>query len=172
MLARTVTILKWTLYSAAVVLCVMFQGAILQRMVFWGVIPFLYPLLAAIPATYEEPIPATVFSLAVGIFCDLLLPGSIPCLYTLIFPLVGLFASLLSQSVLPPGLVCSFLAGAMSFLLTDGFRGFVLWINGRAAWQAAGFLMLREFCVTAPLIIPLSFLFRAVSRKARRMLDA
>lgn len=171
MLARTVTILKWALYSAAVILCLMLQGAVFQRISVWGVISFLYPLLAAIPATFEAPIPATAFSLAVGVVCDLLLPGSIPCLYTLIFPLVGLFSSLLSRSVLPPGLVCSLLAGALAFLLTDGFRCFVLWINGRAAWQAAGSLMVREFCVTAPLLIPMTFLFRAVAHKARKMLD-
>lgn len=172
MLARTVTILKWTLYSFAVVLCLMLQTAVLQRIHVWGVLPFLYPLLAAIPATFEEPVPATAFSLAVGVVTDLLLPGSIPCLYTLIFPLAGLFASLLARSILPPGILCSLIAGAAAFLMTDGFRSFVLWINGRAAWQAAGFLMVREFCVTAPLILPMTFLFRAVAHRARKMLDA
>ena len=83
MLARTVTILKWTLYAAAAVLCLFVQGAFLQRVTVWGVIPFLYPLLAAIPATYESPVSGTVFALCVGIFCDLLLPDPIPCLYTL-----------------------------------------------------------------------------------------
>lgn len=171
MLARTVTILKWTLYALAAALCLIVQGAILQRFTFWGVIPFLYPLVAAIPATYEAPVPATVFALCVGIVCDLLLPESIPCLYTLLFPLAGLCGSLLSRSLLPAGLFCSLVAGAAAFLLTDGFRCFVLWINGHAAWQAAGFLMLREFCVTAPLIPFLTALFHTVARRARAMLE-
>ena len=169
MLARTVTILKWTLYSAAAVLCLFVQGAFLQRVTVWGVIPFLYPLLAAIPATYESPVSGTVFALCVGIFCDLLLPDPIPCLYTLVFPLAGLCGALLSRGLLPAGFFCSLTAGAMAFLVTDGFRCFALWINGRAAWQTGGFLMLREFCVTAPLILPMTLLFRTVARKARRL---
>lgn len=172
MLARTATILKWTLYAAAAALCLILQTALLQRFTFWGVIPFLYPLLAAIPATYETPVSATVFALCVGIVSDLLLPGSIPCLYTLLFPLAGLCASLLSRSLLPAGILCSLAAGAAAFLLTDGFRCFALWINGRAAWRAAGCLMLREFCVTAPLIIPMTLLFRAVARRARALIEA
>ena len=171
MLARTATILKWALYAAAACLCLMVQGAVLQRFTIWGVIPFLYPLLAAIPATYETPVSATVFALCVGIVCDLLLPGSIPCLYTLLFPLAGLCGALLSRSLLPAGPLCSLAAGAAAFLLTDGFRCFVLWINGRAAWRAAGFLMVREFLVTAPLIIPMTLLFRAVARRARALIE-
>lgn len=172
MLARTATILKWTLYAVAAVFCLFLQTALFQRITLWGVIPFLYPLLAAIPATYETPVSGAIFSLCLGIVCDLLLPGSIPCLYTLIFPLVGLCSSLLSRSFLPAGLFCSLTASLVSFFLVDGFRCFVLWINGRAAWQTGGFLMVREFCVTAPLIVPLTFLFRAVARQARRLLGA
>lgn len=171
MLARTATILKWALYAAAAVLCLTVQSALLQRLTVWGVIPFLYPLLAAIPATYESPVPAAVYALCVGVVCDLLLPGSIPCLYTLLFPLAGLCASLLSRSLLPAGFLCSLAAGAAAFLLTDGFRCFALWINGRAAWQAAGFLMVREFCVTAPLILPMTLLFQAVARRARALIE-
>ena len=39
---------------------------------------------------------------------------------------------------------------------------------GQSAWQAGGWLMVREFCVTAPLVIPVTILFRAVARKVRR----
>ena len=90
MLARNETIFKWFLYAAAAVACLAAQGAVLQRITLWGVIPFLCPLLAAIPATWESPAAGTAFALAVGIACDLLLPAPIPCFYTLIFPLAGL----------------------------------------------------------------------------------
>ena len=55
MIARNETIFKWSLYAAATALCLLVQGGLLQRLVLWGVIPFIYPLLAAIPATYEGP---------------------------------------------------------------------------------------------------------------------
>lgn len=171
MLARNEIIMKWLLYAAAAALCFLVQGAILQRITVWGVIPFLYPLAAAIPATYESPVSGTVFALCVGVLCDLLLPGSSPCLYTLIFPLVGLSASLISRSLLPAGYACSLAAAAAAFLLTDGFRCLLLWMDGQAPWLTGGRLMVREFCVTVPLVLPLTALFRAVARKVHRMYD-
>ena len=168
MLARNETIFKWVLYAAATVLCLAAQEAFLQRFTLWGVIPFVYPLLAAIPAAYEGPVPGTAFALAVGVVCDLILPGPLPCFYTLVFPAVGLCAALLSQNLLPAGFLCSLAVTAVGFLLTDLFAALLLWLNGQGAWSAAAFLMLREFCVTAPLTIPVTLLYRAVHRRAHR----
>lgn len=167
MIARNETIFKWSLYAAATFLCLLLQAGLLQRLEFWGVLPFLYPLLAAIPATFEGPLAGSVFSLAVGLVCDLLLPGPIPCLFTLIFPLAGLSAGLLSQSWLPAGFLCSLISAAAAFLMLDGFRCLLLWMAGKAAWQAGALVMLREFCVTAPLIFPLTLLYRSVFRRTR-----
>ena len=162
MIARNETIFKWSLYAAATALCLLVQTGLLQRLEFWGVIPFLYPLLAAIPATFQGPLAGTIFSLCVGLVCDLLLPGPIPCLYTLVFPLAGLCAGLLSQSWLPAGFLCSLVSAAAAFLLTDSFRCLILWMRGRAAWEAGALVMLREFCVAAPFIIPLTLLYHPV----------
>ena len=168
MLARNETILKWVLYAAATVLCLAVQEMFLQRFTFWGVIPFVYPLLAAIPAAYVGPVPGTAFALAVGVACDLILPGPIPCFYTLVFPVVGLCAALLARNLLPAGFLCSLAVTAAAFLLTDFFAAVLLWLRGSGAWSAAAFLMLREFCVTAPLTVPATALYRAVHRRAHR----
>ena len=168
MLARNETIFKWVLYAAATVLCLAVQEAFLQRFTLWGVIPFIYPLLAAIPATYEGTVPGTVFALAVGVVCDLILPAPLPCFYTLVFPAVGLCAALLAQSWLPAGFLCSLVVSAAAFLFTDLFAALLLWLEGRSAWGAAFFLMLREFCVTIPLSIPATLLYRAVFRRVHR----
>ena len=165
MLARNETIFKWALYACAALLCLLVQGALLQRLSLWGVIPFIYPLLAAIPATYEEPVSGTIFALAVGVVCDLLLPGPNPCFYTLVFPLVGLAASLLSKSLLPAGFLCSAAAAAAAFLLVDGSRCLLMWMMARPAWSAGLSLMAREFLLTLPLIFPVTLLFRAVFLK-------
>ena len=167
MIARNETIFKWLLYAAATALCLLVQGGLLQRLEFWGVIPFLYPLLAAIPATFQGPLAGTIFSLCVGLVCDLLLPGPSPCLYTLVFPLAGLCAGLLSQSWLPAGFLCSLVSAAAAFLLTDSFRCLILWMRGRAAWEAGALVMVREFCVAAPFIIPLTLLYHAVFRRTQ-----
>lgn len=167
MLARNETILKWLLYTAATALCMILQGLVLQRITIWGVIPFLCPLLAAIPASYEGSVPGTVFALGVGVLCDLVFPVALPCFYTLVFPVAGLCAALLSQDLLPAGFLCSLVGSAAAFLLMDGFSAFLLWLHGHAAWGAAAYVLLREFCVTAPLVIPVTLLYREVFRRTR-----
>lgn len=165
MLARNEIIIKWIIYSAATAVWLLVQGAFCQRLTVWGVIPFLYPMLAAIAATFEAPVPATVFALCLGVLCDILLPDAAPCLYTLIFPVIGLCASLLAQSLLPAGLFCSLIVSALAFLLTDLFRCLLLAANGISAWGTGCSIMLREFLVSAPLLIPVTLLYRKVYQR-------
>ena len=162
MLARSDTIIKWILYALAGIVWAIVQTAILQRVTIWGVIPFLYPLIAAIPATFEGASAGTVYALAIGVFCDLLLPSPIPCFYTLIFPLVGLTAGLLSQSLIPAGYLCSAAAAVPAFLLTGVFHCIVLWATGHAAWTAGMSVTLRELCVSLLWSLPMTWLFRRI----------
>ena len=168
MLARNEVIFKWTLYGAAAVLCLLVQEALLQRITLWGVIPFIYPLVAVIPATLERPVAGTIFALCVGVVCDLLLPEVFPCFYTLIFPLAGLCAALLSQSVLRASFLCSLVASVIAFLMTGLFHGFLLWVGGKTAWGSAAFVTVREMLFSLPLIFPVTVLFRAVYAKAHK----
>ena len=165
MLARNEIIFKWLIYTAATAVCFLVQDAFCQRITLWGVIPFLYPMLAAIPATFEEPVPATVFALCLGVVCDILLPGAMPCLYTLVFPVVGLCASLLSKSLLPTGMLCSLVVTAVAFVLTDLFRCFLLVTDGVSPWGTGLSILAREFLVTAPLLIPVTLLYRLVYKR-------
>ena len=167
MLARNETIFKWTLYAAATVLCFLAQSLVLQRFTFWGVIPFLYPVLPAVTATFEGPAAGAVYGLAVGVAGDSLLPGPIPCFYTLVFPLVGLCGALVAQSLLPAGFLCSLVVSAISFLMTDFFHCFLLWAVGKSVWDTGLFLMLREFCVTAVWTVPVTLLFLTVFRRTQ-----
>ena len=165
MLARNEVIIKWSLYAAAAMLCLFFQGAVCERAVIWGVIPFLYPLIAIGPAVYEAPVPGTIFALCVGCFSDLLLPEAFPCFYTLALPLAALCTALLSQNLLPAGFLCFLTGTALSFLLTGLFHCLLLWLSGQSAWGVGMFLSLRECFVTIPLVVPVTLLYRAVARK-------
>jgi len=129
------------------------------------VIPFLYPLLAVVPATYEGPVSGTVFALAAGVICDLLLPEAFPCLYTLLFPVIGLVSALLSRSVLRAGMLCSLAGGAVAFFLLDLFRCLLLGGGTAAVWTTGLSIMAREALITAPLIFPVTALFRAVHHR-------
>ena len=162
MLARSATIFKWTLYTLAGLVWAVVQAAFLQRVTIWGVIPFLYPLIAALPATFEGPAAGTVYALACGVFCDLLRPSPSPCFYTLILPLVGLAAGLLSQSLIPAGYLCSAAAALPAYLLTGIFHCIVLWAQGHPAWGAAMSVTLRELCVSLLWSLPMTWLFRRV----------
>lgn len=162
MIARNETIFKWLLYAAATALCIFIQAGLLQRMEIWSVIPFVYPLLAAVPATFEGPLAGTIFSMVLGVVCDLLLPGPIPCLHTMIFPLIGLCAGLLSQSWLPAGFLCSLVSAVAAYTLTGGFHCLILWMDGKAAWEAGAMVAVREFCVSVPFILLLTPLYRSV----------
>lgn len=165
MLARNETIFKWALYAAGAALCLLVQGSLLQRITLLGVIPFLPPLLAAIPATYESPFAGSVYALCMGVLCDQLLPGPIPCFYTLVFPLAGLLASLISKSLLPAGFLCALAVSVLAFLLTDLFHCLLLAIGGKAAWGAGFSVLARETLVTLPLAIPVTALFWAIHRR-------
>ena len=156
------------LYTAAALACFVIQGTVLQRISIWGVIPFVYPAVAAIPATYEGTVPGTAFAVGVGVACDLLLPASSPCFYTLVFPLVGLCAALLSESVCRAGFLCSLLSTAAAFCITGLAHALVLWAGSKAAWGTAASVAGRELCLTLPFIFPMTVLFRAVYWRAHR----
>lgn len=165
MLARNESIFKWSLYAGAALVLLLLQGSLLQRITLWGVIPFLYPAVAAVLGNYEDPVPSTIFGLALGVVCDLLLPGSIPCLYTLTLPLAGLSGSLIAKSLLKAGFLCALVSTAAAFLLTDLPRCLILWAAGRPAWGAGLWVMVREFLVTAPWLVLAVPLFSAVHRR-------
>ena len=90
MTPRQETIHKWGLYALATLLCCVGQGLVLQYVTVLGVFPFIYPILAAVVSTLEGPLSGMVYSLALGVVCDLTISSPIPCFYTLIFPLSGL----------------------------------------------------------------------------------
>ena len=135
MLARSATIFKWTLYTLAGLVWAVVQAAFLQRVTIWGVIPFLYPLIAALPATFEGPAAGTVYALAAG---------------------------LLSQSLIPAGYLCSAAAALPAYLLTGIFHCIVLWAQGHPAWGAAMSVTLRELCASLLWSLPMTWLFRRV----------
>ena len=165
MLARNETIFKWALYAGATAVFFLLQGGVFQRISLWGVIPFVFPILTAVVGMYEGPLPGSIYGLTVGVLCDLLLPAPIPCFYTLVFPVAGLCAALISQSLLPAGFLCAAVTSIIAFFLTDLFHCFLLWARGQSAWAAGARLFAQEVGVSILLIIPVVLLFSAVFRR-------
>ena len=116
MVARSELILRWSVYGAAGLLVCLVQGLILQRLDLWGVMPFLYPALAAMVAVWEGAVPCgAVYALCLGAACDLALPGGIPCFYTIAFPLAAMLAGLLTRGWLSSNLLSAMAASALGY---------------------------------------------------------
>lgn len=169
MTPRQETIFKWSLYGGATLLCCVSQGLVLQYIRVWGVFPFLYPILAAAVSSLEGPLAGMIYSLVLGIVCDLTIMAPIPCFYTLVFPLVGLAAATLARGVLASGFLSALVTAAAAFLLTGAFHGVILVFQSKTAWAAVASLCGREMALSLPLALPVYFLFRAVWRKCREV---
>ncbi len=168
MLARNETIFKWLQYALVALVCMLVQSALLQCISILGVMPFVYPVLAVLPAMFEREVSGTIFALAFGVVCDAALPAPIPCFYTLIFPVAGLCAALLSKSWVTGGPLCALVNGAVALAATDLFHGLILAIKGTAAWGAVFVTMGKELLVTLPFVLLLYPLFLTVFRRCHR----
>lgn len=152
-------------FAAATLAFLFLQGFVLQFLSLAGAMPFLYPVLVAVLAMWEGPVCGTAYGLVLGVLCDLTIAAPIPCFYTLIFPLAGLFSAVLARSWLPAGFMCSLIVSVLSFFVTDLFFCVVLALSGSAAWGAGMLTFVRETAATI-LFVPLVYLlFRPVHRR-------
>ena len=158
MVARSELILRWSVYGGAGLLVCLVQGLILQRLSLWGVMPFLYPALAAMVAVWEGALPCgAVYALCLGAVCDLALPGSVPCFYTIALPLAAMLAGLLSREWLSSNLLSALAASALGYLVTGLLHAGVLAVTGHGAFVTAMAVAGKEFLITLP-AMPLLYL--------------
>lgn len=163
MLGRTEIIFKWLLYAAGVLICWTLHGVALQFLELFGVMPFIFPMLAAVVAMYEGPFSGSICALALGILCDLTVAVPIPCFHTLIFPIIGMLAGLIAKNWLPMSFFCALTLSVLAFVLTDGFHCLLLALTGSAhAMNTAVHLALRETGASLPFLIPVYFVFRRI----------
>ena len=102
---------KWLYYAGAVLLLVLVQSLVLNRISVWAVHPFLPPVIAGIMAMLEGPAEGAVFGGIFGLLCDLTMPGVIPCFYTLAFLAAALPAAMIAKRLLSQGFLCGGPAG-------------------------------------------------------------
>ena len=168
MVARSELILRWSVYGGAGLLVCLVQGLVLQRLSLWGVMPFLYPALAAMVAVWEGALPCgAVYALCLGAVCDLALPGSVPCFYTIALPLAAMLAGLLSREWLSSNLLSALAASALGYLVTGLLHAGVLAVTGHEAFVTAMAVAGKEFLVTLPAMPLLYLLLRFLHGKTR-----
>ena len=157
------TALKWTFYALAAAALFFLRRLLLGSMTFFGVIPFLPPVILAVMASFELPRSAVIAGIVFGALCDLVLPTSFPCLYTLAFTCSSLLTATVMSSLLQKGLARAFFSSVLTFAIVDLFKILFLLPRG-AAVPAMLFLFLRETIISCVLLLPSYPLLRAVHR--------
>ena len=157
------TALKWTFYALAAAALFFLRRLFLGSMTFFGVIPFLPPVILAVMASFELPRSAVIAGIVFGALCDLVLPTSFPCLYTLAFTCSSLLTATVMSSLLQKGLARAFFSSVLTFAIVDLFKILFLLPRGASA-PAMLYLFLRETIISCVLLLPSYPLLRAVHR--------
>ena len=159
------TALKWTFYALAALLLCFFKRVLLGSVSVWGVLPFLPPVLLAVMASFEQPKAAVLSGIVFGALCDLVLPASLPCLYTLAFTAAALLVSTLLSNLLQQGFARALLATVLAFLVTDLLQALALLPrSGMSALLPMLHLFAKETALSCLLLLPSYPLLRAVHR--------
>ena len=159
---------KWLFYSLVGLFWVAVQQLLLNQLDFWGgVHPFVLPMLPTMASILEKRQESAFFAIGAGLFCDLLMPGVIPCFYTLVFLCSVLLSGLIAGRVIMPGFLCAFVCSVLNLVLTDVLL--ILFLTYSTDFSAAQALSLmgRELLLSLP-FSPLIFLtFRKIWRWIR-----
>lgn len=161
---------KWLFYSLAGLFWVAAQQLLLNHLDIWdGVHPFVLPLIPTMASVLERRQESAFFAIGAGLFCDLLMPGVIPCFYTLAFLSASVLSGLIAGRVIMPGFLCAFVCSVLALVLTDLLL--LLFLSPSIDFTAATALTLtgRELLLSLP-FSPLLFLsFRKVWRLIRNV---
>ena len=98
-----------------------------------------------------------------GALCDLVLPASFPCLYTLAFILAAMLTSTVMSSLLQQGLARALVSSVLTFAVADLFQSLAMLTRG-AALPAMLYLFARETLVSCALLLPSYPVLHAIRR--------
>lgn len=165
MLPKSYLVLKWAVYSLATLLLFALQYLVLNQIQVWGLFPFLYPMLPAVLSSYEGLRRGSVFSLALGVVCDLLLAGPFDGFYTIAFTIIALLSALIAENLLAPGFLCALVVSAMGLLLTGGLRILFQFLSGGGYLMLMARTALLETLLSMPALVAVLPLYRLIHRR-------
>lgn len=126
-------LVKWTVYTVALLPVWFLEAFVLNRLPFFGIVPMLLPLAAVTVAALEGSASGGAYGLAVGILCDALYGSGGAMTISLTLICVG--AGLVAQYALRPNLAGCFACGLGGLLIIDLGRIALRLIQGRAALE-------------------------------------
>lgn len=157
------TALKWTFYALAAAALFFLRRLLLGSMTFFGVIPFLPPVILAVMASFELPRSSVIAGIVFGALCDLVLPAPFPCLYTVAFTLAALLISTVVSNLLQQGFARALVSSVLTFAVADLFQSLAMLTRG-AALPAMLYLFARETLVSCALLLPSYPVLHAIRR--------
>lgn len=153
MLPKSYIVAKWTVYALATLALFALQHLILNHITILGVTPFLYPMIPAIVASYEGLHRGSIFALAVGVVCDLLIFGPFDGFFTVIFALIGILSALISENLFSPGWLCGLVVSLLGLGLTLAARLTLFLLAG----EFRPLLMLPQALIECAISLPVLF---------------
>ena len=159
------TALKWTFYALAAAALFFLRRLLLASTAFFGIIPFLPPVILAVVASFELPRSSVIAGIVFGALCDLVLPAPFPCLYTAAFTVSALLIATLVSSLLQQGFARALLSTVLAFFVTDLLQAFALLPrSGMGAILPMLHLFAKETALSCLLLLPVYPALRAVRR--------
>ncbi len=167
MFTKKALITKWVLYSAALILFILLQQVLNALPAVWGVSPFLMPIIVALVAALEGPVPGTIFGICIGFFCDLIGGGIFSGIYTISFFCIALAISIISKDWVMHNIFGSLIYALISFFILDVFQTLFLLLFKGAELMVILSLAGREIAISILFTIPVFFLYNYLHRLFR-----
>ena len=165
MMPKSYLVFKWAVYSLATAGFFALQYLVLGHVRVLGLTPLLYPVLPAVAASFEGLRRGSVFALAVGVVCDLLLPGPFEGFYTLGFTAAALLAALIAENLLAPGFLCGFAVSALSLAVTALLRLGAQALSGGGYLGLMARMALVETLITLPAVVLVVPVYRLIHQR-------
>lgn len=167
MLARNALLFKWSVYVGTMLLAVFVQTALLSHVVIGGIFPFIYPVMVAVMATYDNPTTSTSYALIFGVLCDTVVLQSTPCLYTITFPIIAILSTFIAKNLLKAGFLCSGVTTVLAFFIHGVAQCLSLSARGQDPWTMGVAITGQELALSFLTILPLTLAFRFIAERTR-----
>ncbi|MDD4715996.1 MAG: rod shape-determining protein MreD [Oscillospiraceae bacterium] len=155
--------IKWSVYSLALLLVYFLQTLVTDRILIFGVRPDLIPVAIAAVAVLEGGVGGAGFGLGAGLF-SLAVFHSAGILALLIYPLAGALVGLLAEYVLQNTFLSCALCVLIFFTVLELWRILPPLIGGAAFLPLLG-IALPEFLYSLLFTLPVYALFRSVYKR-------
>lgn len=165
MLPKSYLVFKWTVYTIATLLLCALQSVVLNHIRVLGLTPFLYPVLPALVAMFEGPRRGSVFALAFGLGCGLLVPEPFPGFFAVVFPVIAVVSAWVAERLLSRGFLCALIVASLALLATGGCRMFVQILTGGRYLGLMARMVVGESLLTLPALLAALPVYRTIFRR-------